>query len=632
MGLPVYKVVLFVLIVLIYTALSFGQNTSEPRKETKLLGRVYEKSSQQLSYERELNRLKQEDRAENTSKIIEINGKLEALTGNGRTDLVQINSRGEKGGIISLQPPFTSESSVTDDIQNTRIYTNPNRTVKGIAASIEQRGSTAGKMWSIVLYEADPVTPDTFIVYYSLNGGSSWNQFVSGNIRPGDKVMPDDLDMELVENNTGQKYLWVAFGFRQANGSKSIGAFILQVPALNGAFINMLEWPARDSTKNYYNVRLCSDNARYAATPYVFIACSFDSLVGNSNRVNSQKFARILSPYSVSNPSISYMAPSYYWFDNSSAAPRITYTDAAFFSNSGADSVILSFCGVPDSSKLYFAKCDINGNPPVTSIGAGASIGGSEPNAPKTWASLSSNGNDNGNIICTFRQYVAGNWMVKWFSSGSFGNFSAPFNESSLYGSTANLNSKPEIIGVRNGNTHYITYVTSSAEDSIRFITMNHTSVLNNVSRMNYYSVSDTVVPKPVFRFTTGDSCICVYSEEGPVNFISASGCSGAPIGILGNQHPVGFVLNQNYPNPFNPSTTITFSIPEQGNVKLTVFDISGKQAAVLTDGISAAGSYEVTFDAAGFASGVYFYKLDVRSNGSSAGDYTEIKKMVLLK
>ncbi|HMT12760.1 MAG TPA: T9SS type A sorting domain-containing protein, partial [Ignavibacteria bacterium] len=190
----------------------------------------------------------------------------------------------------------------------------------------------------------------------------------------------------------------------------------------------------------------------------------------------------------------------------------------------------------------------------------------------------------------------------------------------------------PEIIAVRNGSTHYITYVTSSAEDSIRFIAMNHAAVLNGVSKMNYYSVSDTVVPKPVFRYTAGDSCICVYSEEGPVNFISASGCSGAPIGVLGNQLPSGFVLNQNYPNPFNPTTTISFSIPERGNVKLTVFDVSGRQAAILSDRVAAAGRYEVTFDARGLASGVYFYKLEVRNERSSAAGYTEIRKMVLLK
>lgn len=631
MGLPVYKGVFFALMLLSYAAISFGQNTSAPDKEVRLPGRIYDKSALQKSYESELGRLKSEDRPENLQRLIELNGRLEALTGTGRTDLAEMNSRGEKGGMINLRIPFTVGGSVNDDIQNTRIYTNPNRNVKGIAATVEQRGSTAGKMWSIVLYEADPVSPDTFIVYYSLNGGNSWNVFISGNIRPGDKVIPDDIDMELVENNTGQKYLWVAFGFRQANGSKSIGAFILQVPALNGAFVNMLEWPSRDSTKNYYNVRLCSDNAKYAATPYVFISCSFDSLSGIGSRVNSQKFARILSPYSISNPAISYMAPAFYWFENS-AAPRFTYTDAAFFSNSGSDSVILSFCGVADTGKLFFAKCDINGNPPVTSIGAGGNIGGSEPNAPKTWARLSSNGNDNGNIVCTFREEITGNQMVKWFSSATFGNFEASFNESGLYGSTMNSNSKPEIIGVRNGSTHYISYVTSSTEDSVRLKTMNHAAVLNTVNRMNYFSASEIVVPKPLFRFIQGDSCICVYSEDGPVNFISASGCTGAPIGILENQQPSGFMLRQNYPNPFNPTTNITYSIPVKAVVKLTVYEVSGKQAAVLADKTHQAGSYEIIFDGGGFASGVYFYKLEVRGGGLSTEGYTEIRKMVLLK
>ncbi|HMT13091.1 MAG TPA: hypothetical protein PKA39_15895, partial [Ignavibacteria bacterium] len=146
MRLPVYKVVLLTLTLLFYAALSFGQNTSAPAKELKLPGRIYEKSALQKSYEIELARLKSEDRPENLQRIIEINSKLETLTGTGRTDFAEMNSRGEKGGIINLRIPFTTEGSITDDIQNTRIYTNSNRKVKGIAAAVEQRGSTAGKM------------------------------------------------------------------------------------------------------------------------------------------------------------------------------------------------------------------------------------------------------------------------------------------------------------------------------------------------------------------------------------------------------------------------------------------------------------------------------------------------------
>ena len=93
------------------------------------------------------------------------------------------------------------------------------------------------------------------------------------------------------------------------------------------------------------------------------------------------------------------------------------------------------------------------------------------------------------------------------------------------------------------------------------------------------------------------------------------------------------YLLNQNYPNPFNPTTKIKYSIP--GNiasemkqaqfVSLKIFDVLGKQVASLIDKEQLAGNYEVDFDASGFTSGVYFYKLQ-------AGSYSETKKMLLMK
>ncbi len=582
------------------------------------------KSEKQLKIENELKKLKHEDKTENLVKIIELNSHLEKITGSGKTEMGCLIKENNYGSLIrfSTQP---SSGGFTDDITNTRIYTNDNRKIKGIAAAIEQRGATAGKIWSVVIYSADSLSPDTLKVYYSVNNGLSWNLFVSGNIRPGDFVTPDDMDMELVENTTGQKYLWVAFGFKQPSGRKAVGSFILQVPVLNGTFFNLMEWAQGDSTKNFYNIRLTSDNARYSATPYIFIACSFDSTDGAGNLVNSQKFARILSPYSLTNPSFSYMTPKYYWYENSSSYQRTSFTDIAYFNNGGEDSVEISFCGVPDSTKIYFAKSDINGIPPVTSIGAGGNIGGSDPTRYKTHARISSNGNDNGSIVCTFRQFSSGNWNVKYFSSSIYGNFTGSFNESPLLGSLANPNYMPEIIGVRNGNTHYITFLTSSVEDSIHFIAMNNTSILNHVYRMNYFSASEVIAPKPLFRYQASDSCLMVYPEDGPKNMISSAGCQGAPIGMINNQLPAEYSLQQNYPNPFNPSTRINFSIPQKAYVKMTVYDVQGKEVAVLADSEYFQGTFELTFNAASLASGVYFYKLQ-------AGGYSEIKKMVLLK
>ena len=85
------------------------------------------------------------------------------------------------------------------------------------------------------------------------------------------------------------------------------------------------------------------------------------------------------------------------------------------------------------------------------------------------------------------------------------------------------------------------------------------------------------------------------------------------------------FVLKQNYPNPFNPTTTIRFSIPQAGNVNLSIYNILGEKVAVLTNGYKQAGNYEVTFNAGSLSSGIYFYRL-------KAGNFMQIKKMILTK
>ncbi len=88
---------------------------------------------------------------------------------------------------------------------------------------------------------------------------------------------------------------------------------------------------------------------------------------------------------------------------------------------------------------------------------------------------------------------------------------------------------------------------------------------------------------------------------------------------------PETYDLSQNYPNPFNPSTTIKYNIPKAGNVKLVVFDALGREVATLVNGNIQAGSHSVDFNASGLSSGVYFYRL-------VAGDFSEIKKMMILK
>lgn len=94
---------------------------------------------------------------------------------------------------------------------------------------------------------------------------------------------------------------------------------------------------------------------------------------------------------------------------------------------------------------------------------------------------------------------------------------------------------------------------------------------------------------------------------------------------------PNKIFLKQNYPNPFNPSTTIEFGLPTQSAVTLRVFNIFGQEVAMLAENRQfLAGEHTLSFNAANFGSGIYFYQISARSNEGKY--FQQVKKMVLLK
>ena len=90
-------------------------------------------------------------------------------------------------------------------------------------------------------------------------------------------------------------------------------------------------------------------------------------------------------------------------------------------------------------------------------------------------------------------------------------------------------------------------------------------------------------------------------------------------------EQPVAFELHQNYPNPFNPSTQIHYSLPEQARVRLDVYNVLGERVTTLVDEQQNPGHHEVTFDAGGFSSGVYLYRIQ-------SGTFVESRQMLLIK
>lgn len=165
---------------------------------------------------------------------------------------------------------------------------------------------------------------------------------------------------------------------------------------------------------------------------------------------------------------------------------------------------------------------------------------------------------------------------------------------------------------------------------------LNITSVTSNNPVFTVESFPSTVQPNQFgyakVKFTPA-TANTVYNAQLTVNnsdsnlVIALNGVCGQINGItpISGEIPNVFSLKQNYPNPFNPVTNIEFAVPVSSNVKLAVYDITGKEIAVLVNSSLRPGIYRADWNAADMPSGAYFYKL-------TTGNYTETRRMILVK
>ncbi len=160
----------------------------------------------------------------------------------------------------------------------------------------------------------------------------------------------------------------------------------------------------------------------------------------------------------------------------------------------------------------------------------------------------------------------------------------------------------------------------------------------------NGYLVSDTVNPSKGYwvkvsesgtltlQNTTSRSLAKHYIRIIPTSELPPK----PPTGEVNSNNtiiPNEYALAQNYPNPFNPNTVISYSLPVDGFVTLTVFNVGGQEVVTLLDNQTReAGMYELNFDASKFASGVYYYRLTATGVVDNAKTFTDIKKMLLVK
>jgi hypothetical protein len=140
-----------------------------------------------------------------------------------------------------------------------------------------------------------------------------------------------------------------------------------------------------------------------------------------------------------------------------------------------------------------------------------------------------------------------------------------------------------------------------------------------------YFAAQDIALPTPLITTLPGGGSGInpPGTTAPPTRFTYVVQVTG--INTISSEIPNSFNLYNNYPNPFNPATKIKFDIAKQTNAKITVYDLTGRQVAVIVNQQMNPGKYEISFDASNYSSGVYFYKLET-------GYFTSVRKMLLVK
>jgi hypothetical protein len=155
----------------------------------------------------------------------------------------------------------------------------------------------------------------------------------------------------------------------------------------------------------------------------------------------------------------------------------------------------------------------------------------------------------------------------------------------------------------------------AGTDNGVYLSTNNGTSWLNKNQGFN-------PVPSDVSILTTNDY---IFAGTGGYSVWRRSYSEIIGIEQISELVPASYSLHQNYPNPFNPTTKIRYDLPKNGFVKLVVFDALSREVETLVNEHQSAGIYEVSFNAAHFPSGIYFYKL-------ITDGFTETKRMMLIK
>ncbi len=503
-----------------------------------------------------------------------------------------------------------------------------------VATCTNPTGSpNAGRIWAAYTGFSGSAT-DTFKLAYSDNGGSTWTLYTTFNYGTSNvKFRSHELNIIPVYDGTNIS-IWGVAGYT-FSGNNYSALFRYNITTSTFYYVNFIP-PGLGYT---YNPRITTDNSVYPnASTYVYVIASLDSTYASTSHITMQKYAVILNP-TVASPTVTYRGPntangSFWWNSSGLSAGQYLSSDIAYYADQGGtglDRIMtvynLNNGGGTSTYSLYLAWTDDYG---ATHTGA---ISLTETSATRG-ARLAFNGgtaNRNGMIVY-LRDFSGPDWDVAYQNTTNGGTLTSGWTMNYIDFTGYYASGQPDVMAVRSGaNLFKATYSEDSLVARGYFSGFNGTS-WSAPSRLDVTgSGVDTTYACIVagYKLGGGDDGIAIYSTVGGTGalgvFCTKLFTTTTGIHNNNNEIPNLYSLSQNYPNPFNPTTEIKFDIPTNGQVKLVIYDINGKEVTTLLNEQKQAGSYSVSFNASSFASGVYFYKL-------TSGSFTDTKKMALVK
>ncbi len=474
-------------------------------------------SQQELDIMQQMDQMKQSGNSANDGdKILELQKKLETLNGATVT-------REEPNQIGTLIPASNFNSQETDNITTSTVINYANNYIFGVAAQVEQRGPTAGKIWlAVALANGDTgvlARPDTIAIYYSTTNGATYNLYAKIAFSGHNRNDIDNIDMEIIENTSGTKYLYIVFGYitNAGYGQRLIGYDIVSAPTL-GFSGSTLSFPGFSSGNQYLRARITSDNARFPSNPYVTIVVTEDSLAG-SNHYFLSKICRVLSPFTLS-PSFTYLSQSMY-------APISGYdlnvtTDVANYHN-GSDSLIYVLSSYPGFKQyIYLYKAYS-----ISTIYPAYRGSISPSNDDIEYARVATNGGTNQKkiMISYSDNYLNTGDFDEWVASApdasnwSVMNLDYTSNNRSRYG---------DVIGRRNADGSFVVTFKNifGNLENVSSYGFSNFSLSHHIHALNTGYANSIANPKPLFKYVSGDSCLNIWSYY--YKMFSARGCSAS--------------------------------------------------------------------------------------------------------